>query len=61
MEKLNINYILNREKDVNKIKDILIHFEENKHNLLTKIGIYIYGNPGSGKTRFIIIINAKSF
>ena len=56
MEKLNINYILNREKDVNKIKDILIHFEENKHNLLTKKGIYIYGNPGSGKTTFIMDI-----
>ena len=28
-------------------------FELNKHNLTTKKGIYIYGDPGSGKTTFV--------
>ena len=56
METLNINNILNREKDAKNIKDILIHFEQNKHNPITKKGIYIYGEPGSGKTAFVINI-----
>ena len=53
METLNINSLLNREEEVNKIKDILKNFELNKHNFATKKGIYIYGEPGSGKTLFI--------
>jgi DNA polymerase III delta prime subunit len=56
METLNVNQILNREKHATQIKDILKHFEENKHNPITKKGIYIYGDPGSGKTSFIINI-----
>lgn len=53
MENLNINELLNREDDVKKIKDILADFELNRHNLSTKKGIYIYGEPGSGKSSFI--------
>jgi hypothetical protein len=53
IDALDINHILNRENDVNKIKNILIDFEKNKSNLLIKRGIYIYGTPGSGKTTFI--------
>jgi DNA polymerase III delta prime subunit len=53
MDTLNINNLLNREEEVNKVKDILKNFELNKHNLITKKGIYIYGEPGSGKTLFI--------
>ena len=55
MEKININInsLLNREDDANTIKTILKDFEINKHNLTTKKGLYIYGNPGSGKTTFI--------
>jgi replication factor C subunit 1 len=56
MEITNINNILNREKDAQNIKDILLHFEQNKHNPSIKKGIYIYGDPGSGKTSFIINI-----
>ena len=56
METLNINNLLNREEDANKIKDILKNFELNKHNLATKKGIYIYGDPGSGKSSFVINI-----
>jgi hypothetical protein len=53
MEKLNINELLNREDEVKKIKDILADFELNKQNLSTKKGIYIYGEPGSGKSSFV--------
>ena len=56
METLNINNLLNREEESNKIKEILRSFELNKHNLATKKGIYIYGEPGSGKSSFIINI-----
>jgi DNA polymerase III delta prime subunit len=53
MEELNINTILARENIANNIKDILKEFELNKNNILFKKGIYIYGDPGSGKTTFI--------
>jgi DNA polymerase III delta prime subunit len=53
MEQLNINKILNREDQENIIKSILREFELNKNNLLFKKGIYIYGDPGTGKTTFI--------
>ncbi len=53
MEQLNMNQILNRKQEEKLIKDALINFEENKQNLLTKRGIYLYGSPGSGKTEFI--------
>ena len=53
MEQLNINTILNREEKATIIKNILQSFEENKNNLLFKKGIYIYGEPGTGKTAFV--------
>ena len=53
MNQLNINELLNRTNEEKIIKDALINFEENKQNLLTKRGIYIYGSPGSGKSHFI--------
>ena len=53
MENLNLNKILNREEKASSIKEIFKNFELNKHNLLFKKGIYIYGDPGSGKTTFI--------
>jgi replication factor C subunit 1 len=56
METLNINKILNRENDVNNIKEILTNFELQKHKPTTKKGIYIYGDPGCGKTTFILDI-----
>jgi len=42
--------------EANKIKDILKDFEANKNNLTTKRGLYIHGDPGSGKTKFIVNI-----
>jgi len=53
MENININKLLNRDEEADKIKEILKDFEINKHNLATKKGIYIYGDPGSGKTTFV--------
>jgi len=51
-----MNNILNREDAVLKIKEVLTSFELNKHNNLLKKGIYIYGEPGSGKTMFVMNI-----
>ena len=53
MEQLNLNNILNREEQVKEITNILINFEINKQNICLKKGIYIYGNPGTGKTTFV--------
>jgi len=53
MEQLNIDKILDRENQKHNIVNILKDFELNKTNLLIKRGIYIYGDPGTGKTLFI--------
>lgn len=53
MNELNINNILNREQNVQQVKEFLRSYEENKSNLLIKKGIYIYGDPGTGKSTFI--------
>jgi DNA polymerase III delta prime subunit len=53
MEELNLNKILHREQQENEIKHILKEFEANKNNLLFKKGIYVYGDPGTGKTTFV--------
>ena len=53
MEELNLNKILNREEQEKEIKNILKEFEANKNNLLFKKGIYVYGDPGTGKTTFV--------
>jgi DNA polymerase III delta prime subunit len=53
MEKLNIDEILDRETQKHMIINIMKDFELNKNNLLFKRGIYIYGDPGTGKTLFI--------
>ena len=53
MDNININKLLNRENEENQIKNILKDFEQNKNNLLFKKGIYLYGDPGTGKTTFV--------
>ena len=52
MELLDINYILNRKKEEMLLIKTLKNFEQNKQDITTKRGIYIYGSPGSGKTVF---------
>jgi len=54
MEELNINNLLNREEEFMKIKEILLNFEKTKNDLATKKGIYVYGEPGSGKSTFVV-------
>jgi hypothetical protein len=54
MEKINYNKILGRESISIEIKKVLQHFESNKKDITFKRGIYIYGEPGSGKTLFIM-------
>ncbi len=51
---ISINEILNREQIYQKIKLIIDGFQENKKDITIKRGIYIYGNPGTGKTEFIV-------
>ena len=53
MNQIDLNKLLNRENDVSNIKNILKEFELNKNNLLFKKGIYVYGDPGAGKTTFV--------
>jgi hypothetical protein len=53
MDLIDINTVLNRNKIADQIKTFFIDFEKDKNNLTTKRGIYIYGNPGTGKTLFI--------
>lgn len=53
MESVDINSILNRQQQIQNLKTILTDFDVNKTNLSTKRGIYIYGDPGSGKTTFV--------
>ena len=53
MNNLDLNKILDRETIYNEMKSILLDFEKTKKDLLVKRGIYIYGNPGTGKTEFI--------
>jgi len=53
MDNLDITNILDRQKQVDNIKTILTDFEKNKHLTNIKRGLYIYGDPGSGKTHFI--------
>ena len=53
MEQLNLNVLLNRHEEEKNLIQYLKYFEENKKNLLTKRGVYVYGAPGIGKTIFV--------
>jgi len=53
MENIELNNILNREQSATNIKNILKNFDANRDNLLLKRGIYVYGDPGTGKTTFV--------
>ena len=53
MDEIDINGMLNRSEKIQNLKDMLNDFEKNRNNITSKKGIYIYGEPGSGKTTFI--------
>jgi transposase-like protein len=59
MDELNINELLGREESVDKITDFLKNFEIEKHNLALTKGIYVYGEPGTGKTAFVMNLLKK--
>jgi len=48
-----MNDILNRKQIIKEIKEILINFKENCKDINFKKGIYIYGSPGCGKSKFV--------
>ena len=54
MDNLNINQILDREELSNDIITILQTIEGSGSDLTTKRGIYLSGQPGSGKTKFVV-------
>ena len=54
MIKVNYNEVLGRETIANDIAAALDAFQKNKKDLTIKRGIYLYGNPGVGKTEFIV-------
>ena len=59
MDQLNLNLILNREECEKKLIDTLQYFEENKSNLQTSRGIFVYGSPGCGKSCFVNLVLKK--
>ena len=52
--RMNINEFLGREQTSQQIRQILNNFDDNCKKVDFKKGIYIYGSPGCGKTRFVI-------
>ena len=53
MDSININSLLERDIIISNIKVFLENFEKNKKDLSIQRGIYLYGQPGSGKTFFV--------
>ena len=56
MEKLDLNKYLKRNKEIDKIKELLETWDKSKDNDTTttaKKGIYVYGNSGTGKTTLV--------
>ena len=51
---INYNEVLGRESIVNDIAAALDAFHSKKSDLMIKRGIYVYGNPGVGKTEFVV-------
>ena len=51
---INYNEVLGRESIVSDIAAALDAFQSKKSDLMIKRGIYVYGNPGVGKTEFIV-------
>ena len=59
MNSLDFNNILERESCEIKLQKALSEFQLNKTDKLQKRGIYIFGAPGSGKTRFVEAVLEK--
>ena len=62
MNQLDMNQLLNRTEQAENISAVLNSFEQNKHNFLFKKGIYVCGEPGTGKTTFVMnILNSLGY
>ena len=62
MENLDLNTILNRNNIEKELIEVLEKIRLNKSNNSIKKGVYIYGNPGCGKTSFVVkILNKIGF
>lgn len=53
MQNIDYNNILNRKIYKDEIIEFLENFEKNKNQLNEKRGIYLSGDPGIGKTKFV--------
>ena len=53
-EPVNYNQVLGREGIVAGVTAVLNEFQAKKGDLTIRRGIYIYGNPGVGKTEFVV-------
>ena len=53
MEQLDLINLLNREEEEKKLINILTRFEKNKKELVHSRGVYVYGAPGCGKSKFV--------
>jgi DNA polymerase III delta prime subunit len=51
---INMNSILNREEKAKQFKEVLTLFPTHKNLPNFKKGIYVYGEPGTGKTSFVL-------
>jgi replication factor C subunit 1 len=54
MDELDIYKLLERDVEAGLMKSVLSEFEQNRHNPTMKRGIYVYGEPGTGKTTFVM-------
>ena len=59
MDKIDITKLLNRIDIENHIISLLKNFDKKKNMINIKRGIYIYGNPGTGKSYLISSILKK--
>lgn len=59
MDNIDINQICGRETLALQIQGILQSFDERATDITFKKGIYLYGSPGSGKTKFVVNLLKK--
>jgi len=50
----NVNIHLERTHIANELKTLLLNFDNSMNDITYKRGFYIYGSPGSGKTKFVL-------
>lgn len=49
-----VNIHLERTHIANELKSLLLNFDNSLNDITYKRGFYIYGSPGSGKTKFVL-------